>query len=78
MKKKLGAAALGVVAITAAVLSSGKPHPHPMKYRAEEFGRVVVEVDAGVLVRRESPCFREARKDPACRELLRRYPDGGR
>jgi hypothetical protein len=69
---------LGAAVVAAAVaLAPSKPAPHPMKYRADEFGRVVKESDAGVLIGRESPCFREARNDPDCRELLQRYPDGG-
>lgn len=77
---KVGAGLAGAAALVAAlVVFSPGSKPVPMKYRADEFNPPARrERDAGVLVGKESPCFREARKDPACRDLLRRFPDGGR
>ncbi len=62
---------LAAVALAGAVLITTRPPPGPQPRGAKS------EPDAGVLVRFESPCFREARHDPACRELLRAFPDGG-
>jgi hypothetical protein len=77
MRKLVAAAVLGAAVVAAVVLPSSKPVGPVMKYRAEEFGRTAPVRDAGRLVGRESPCFREASTLPECIELRRRFPDGG-
>jgi hypothetical protein len=79
MRKLVAAAVFGATVVAAVVALGPAPAPPPvtMKYRADEFGRTATIRDAGRLVGRESPCFREAWGRPECIELRRQFPDGG-
>lgn len=63
-----------VAAVAAAVVGIGSRAPKPKP--VDQFYAQAAVMDAGPIVARESPCFRELAGSPECIEFLRNFKAG--